>query len=169
MKSKYLFRSFVGLLISYFVLNRIDALLQNGDFNFGIIAYELAGNLAASQQIIHEWTVRNVIHLAAFSLGFDYVFMLFYVSFLALWTASLSYGFHKRPYRILAGFIIGFFIAAGILDGIENYALMNLLGESASQNWSETAFYCASLKFSLIGLGIVYNIIVSVGKLIVRP
>jgi len=65
--------------------------------------------------------------------------------------------------------IIGFFIAAGILDSIENYALMNLLGESASQNWSETAFYCASLKFSLIGLGIVYNIIVSVGKLIVRP
>lgn len=169
MKSKYLFWSFVGLLLSYFVLNRIDALLQNGDFNFGIIAYELAGNLAASKQIIHEWTARNVIHLASFSLGFDYVFMLFYVSFLALWTASLSSGFHKKLYRVVAGSIISIFIIAGILDGIENYALMSLLGDHPTQILSEIAFYCASLKFGLIGLGIIYNFSVSVGKLISRP
>ena len=166
MKKKLLFWSFVGLLLSYLWLNHIDGILQNGNLDFGIIAFELAGNLSASNIIIQQWELQNLIYLANFSLGFDYLFMLFYVSFLAIWTSILSDGFYKKTSKILAGLVIGFFIIAGVLDGIENYALLNLLGNNPSEIWSEMAFYCASIKFGLIGLGIIYNLTVSVLRLV---
>ena len=168
MKKKLLFWSFLGLLLSYFGLNYIDSILQNGNLEFGIIAFELAGNLTASNLIIQEWIDREIIHLASFSLGFDFLFMLFYVAFLSFWTSVLADNFYKSVHRYLATLVISLFIIAGILDGIENYALLNLLGENNSEEWSVMAFYCASIKFALIGLGIIYNLVVTIGKLFVK-
>ena len=165
MKKKLLFWSFVGLLLSYLGLNIIDGILQNGNLNFGIIAFELASDFSASNKIIQEWSSRNVLHLASFSLGFDYLFMLFYVLFLAIWTSILSDGFYTKTAKIIAVSAISIFIIAGILDGIENYALLKLLGNSSGKAWSGIAFYCASVKFVLIGLGIIYNLIISIGRL----
>ncbi len=165
MKTKLLFWSFIGLLLSYLGLNIIDAILQNGDFDYGIIAFELAGNLSASNNIIQKWESQNLIHLASFSLGFDYLFMLFYVSFLAIWTSILSDGFYKKSFKIIAEIVISTFVIAGILDGIENYALLNLLQGDLTRDWPFIAFYSASIKFGLIGLGIIYNIVITVAKL----
>jgi len=168
MKRKLLFWSFLGLLLSYLGLNYIDSILQNGNLDFGIIAFELAGNLTASNIIIQEWIDGDIIHLASFSLGFDFLFMLFYVAFLSFWTSVLADSFYKNSHRYIATIVISLFIIAGILDGIENYALLNLLGENNNEEWSVMAFYCASIKFGLIGLGIIYNLVVSIGKLFVK-
>ena len=165
MKKKFLFWSFVGLLLSYSGLIIIDGILQNGNFDFGIIAFELAGDFSASNKIISEWSGRNVLHLASFSLGFDYLFMLFYVSFLAIWTSILSDRFYTKTAKIIARAVIGIFVIAGVLDGIENFALLMLLGNNLGEAWPEIAFYCASVKFGLIGLGIIYNLTVSISKL----
>jgi len=77
----------------------------------------------------------------------------------------LSYGFYTKIAKIIVGIVISIFVIAGVLDGIENYALLKLLGNSSGGGWSEIAFACASVKFGLIGLGIIYNLAVTISKL----
>lgn len=165
MKKKLLFLSFVGMLLSYLWLHQMDVSLQNGNSDYGIIAFECAGNLTATNNIIQQWESQGLIYLANFSLGFDFLFVLFYVSFLAIWTSVLADGFYKKMSKIMATTVIGIFVIAGVLDGIENYALLNLLGNNPIESCSELAFYCASVKFALIGLGVIYILAVLIGKL----
>ena len=168
MKKKLLFWFFIGAAAAMLALMGMDKVLQGGNISFGIISFELAGNLEISTKIIQEWSDRNLIPLAAFSLGFDYLYLVFYTIFLSLWTSFLAESFYKKPEQMFAKFIIGIFIIAGILDAIENYALLNLLGTKPTEEWSVLAFYAASVKFGLIGLGILYNIFISVKRLFIK-
>jgi len=158
----------MGTLIAMGALMGIDNVLQRGNTDFGIVSFELAGNLEASNKIIQQWSERDLIPLAAFSLGFDYLYLVFYTIFLSLWTSVLAERFYKKPAQMFANFIIILFVIAGILDAVENYALLNLLGNSVTESNSALAFKCASVKFGLIGLGILYNIIISVKRLFVK-
>lgn len=168
MKKKLLFWFFMGALIAMASLMGMDYILQGGDPDFGIVSFELAGNLEISTKIIQEWSERSLAPLAAFSLGFDYLFIVFYTIFLSLWTSLLAESFYKKPEQLFANFIISIFIIAGILDAIENYALLNLLGTKPTEEWAVLAFYAASVKFGLIGSGILYNIFISVKRLFIK-
>lgn len=168
MKKKLLFWFFISTAAVMLALMGMDKVLQGGDADFGIVSFELAGNLDTSTKIIDEWSTRKLIPLAAFSLGFDYLYLFLYTIFLSLWTSVLAESFYKKPSQIFACLIICIFIIAGILDAIENYALLNLLGTKPTEDWSVLAFYCASVKFGLIGLGIIYNIFISVKRLFIK-
>lgn len=168
MKKKLLLYSFLVALFSLIILRTIEIKLENGNSDYGIVCFELAGNMEASTNIISYWNESRFLHLAAFSLGFDYLFLVFYVLFLALWTSSLADGFYEKSSRKFANLIIGFFIIAGILDMIENYFLLTLLGNNPIETASVIAYYCASTKFILIGLGILYNLFVVVKRLFVK-
>lgn len=168
MKKKLLLYSFLGALFSIIVLRGIETKLENGNFEYGIVCFELAGNLEASNVIIASWNQREILHLASFSLGFDYLFLVFYVLFLSFWTSILAEGFYKISSRWFANLIIGFFIIAGVLDMIENYFLLSLLGDNPTEIASVIACYCASVKFILIGLGILCNLFVVVKRLFVK-
>ena len=168
MKKKIFIVSFIAALLAMIVLMIIDSDLQNGNYKFGIVSFELAGSLSASDEIIQEWEVRGVSYLASFSLGFDYLYLVLYVSFLGLWTSVMADTFKAVSSKRVAQIIIFMFILAGILDAIENYALFKLLAGSQENYYSLLAYYCAFVKFSLIALGLVYNIAISAGRLIRR-
>lgn len=168
MKKKLLFWFFIGTLIAMLALMGMDKVLQDGDSNYGIVCFELAGNLEASNNIIQNWSERDIIPLAAFSLGFDYLYLFFYTMFLSLWTSVIAEGFYKKLAKMFARLIIILFVVAGLLDAVENYALLNLLGNNNTQSNSVLAFNCASVKFGLIGLGIFYNIVISIKRLLIK-
>jgi hypothetical protein len=168
MKKRLLLYLFLVALFSVLVLKIIDFKLENGNSEFGMVCFELAGNLETSNTIIASWNESGLTHLASFSLGFDYLFIFTYVLFLSLWTSLLAEGFYNKFAPWFANLIIGFFVIAGMLDMIENYFLLTLLGANPTELSSIIACYCASVKFILIGLGILYNLFVIVKRLLIK-
>lgn len=154
----------MGTVLAYLVLFYVDIKLQSGDINFGIVSFELAGNINSSKEFVNYWAANNNLSLAAFSLGFDYLFILFYVSFTFIWTSILSDGFYNKTAKYVANFIMLITVLAGILDMIENYSLMQVLGGSQDNIWPVIAFYFASFKFTFLLIAILYNLIISIIK-----
>ncbi len=101
---------------------------------YGIISFELAGSVEKAQQIIDSWDQDARLY-AAFSLGFDYLFMLLYSTTIAL---ACLWGGRALQARDIPGYRIGIFLAwglwlAAVLDGIENIALsLSLLNTPAA-------------------------------------
>lgn len=120
-----------------------------------IIDFEFAGTATKATDIINAWTPADRIH-AGFSLGFDFLYMPIYSTTIALacvWAAGV--------FRSGAGKSIGVALAwglwlAAILDSIENLALMGNLFGSPIEPFPAIAALCATLKFGLILLGLVY-------------
>ncbi len=168
MKTRLLYLSLAGMLLSFAVLRSVDVELQKGNSDYGIVSFELSHNSDTADGIVDYWTQNNSLGQAFFSLGFDYLFILFYVAFLALWASLMAAKFYSDIWRIVADTVIILFIAAGLLDAIENYSLLRFLNDVSGNNWLTIAFYCASIKFGLIGLGVLYNLGVFIGQKIIR-
>lgn len=144
----------LGLMV---VMNFAGAPLVNPAAPQGIVTYELAGSADRAARILQSWDSGARL-LAAFSLGLDYLFIPLYANTIALaciW-AALSL---RRPGWSLAW--LGALLAwglwlAGILDGIENAGLLIQMVHGPVTAWARLAFVCASVKFALIFLGLVY-------------
>lgn len=164
MKKNLLYFTLIGTVLAYFVLFFVDIKLQSGEINFGIVSFELAGNINSSDEIVNYWADNNNLSLAAFSIGFDYLFILFYVSFTFIWTSILSDGFYNKTAKYVANFIMLITVLAGILDMIENYSLMQVLGGSQDNIWPLISNYFASFKFIFLFIALLYNLIISIIK-----
>lgn len=150
-----------------FILLLIATLLITFAFRFigpakpTIVDFELAGNVTKAADILNTWTPVDRIH-AGFSLGFDFLYMPIYSTTIALacvWAATvLRSGAGKSIGRALAW---GLWLAA-LLDAIENLALIGNLFGAPSEPFPLIAAVCATLKFGLIILGLIY-ILVAVG------
>lgn len=112
----------------------------------GIIPFEFAWTAANAQQMISDWQRLGVIPQVYFLIGFDYLFMLTYSSFLAvacLQAAYSSSGAGQVFFRILAGLQP----VAALLDAIENFALYQVVGGNTDEIWPRLSFVCAVPKF----------------------
>lgn len=142
------------------VLRRIDVPLRTSAAPQGIVSFEFAGNSATAQRILATWDAPARVY-AAFSLGFDYLFMPAYASALAL-ACQLA----REPWRVRsrrlgqwgAGLALAQFGAA-LFDGVENLGLWRVLTGAAGDAWPRLAAICAAIKFVLIVLGLVYGLI----------
>jgi hypothetical protein len=160
-----LFRPLVALTLLLFVIfGFLDQPLRNELAPQGIVSFELAGRAAVP--IANSWDGFARIY-AAFGLGLDYLFI-------PLWVGSISLGCVLASGR-LAGrgawlVRLGLFLAwaqllGGLLDMVENAALFQvLLGGKA--HWGVIAQWCASLKFVILTLGLLYAL---AGWLLGRP
>ncbi len=131
--------------------------LKTTDAPGGIICFELAGDLATAEQIISSWgdTGRT---LAAFHLGIDYLFLVLYPLAISLGCSlivvRLAPGF--RPWVLVGGWLAWAQLLAGLLDFVENWALISLLFEEKAAWLPVIAFWCAAIKFALVGAGLCY-------------
>jgi len=134
----------------------------------GIVSFELAGNVDAARAMIESWDERARLY-TAFGLGFDYLFMLLYATTIAiacLWSADV-YALAGWSLAGWGGLLAwGVWIAA-VLDGIENYSLWQLLKGPVTNPWPGVARWCASIKFALIAIGILYGVAGGVVHLLV--
>ncbi len=119
----------------------------------GIVSFELARTVEISTAMVAGWDSR-ARHFAAFSLGFDFFFMPLYATALSaglLLTADRRGGVWAALGNALGW---GAYLAT-VFDSVENIALFSILNGAAGTN-PQIAFWCASVKFGLLLLGLGY-------------
>ena len=157
-QQRQLFRPLVGAtLLLFAVFMFLDQPLRTELAPQGIVSFELAGPAAVA--IANSWDGYARLY-AALGLGLDYLFI-------PLWVGSISLGCVLASGRWAGKAVwlapLGLWLAwaqlpAGLLDMVENAALFQvLLGGKA--HWGVIAQWCASLKFGLLGLGLVYALL----------
>jgi hypothetical protein len=134
----------------------------------GILSYEFAGTTAKAAEIFNSWD-EKAKSAAGFNLGLDYLFLLAYSTTLALGILWVAAGLNHKARALAAVSILawGQWFAA-VLDALENAALLTMLLNAPADPWPAVAFICASLKFLLIGLGLLYTITAALSRLSVR-
>ena len=146
-------RVFMPLLILTLVITVLFRLI--GPAQPTIVDFELAGSVPKAQAIIDVWNETDRVR-AGFSLGFDYLYMPLYSTTIAL-ACLMAAGVSKRRAWRTVGLLLawGLWIAA-ISDALENVALFTeLLGNNVAP-WPQIAQICATIKFGLILLGLMY-------------
>jgi hypothetical protein len=156
-------RAFVVLLVSALFLlaclNVLDRPLKTSQAPLGIVSFELAGSLAKAQGMVNSWDTRGKI-FAGLSLGLDYLFLVVYGAAIGLacglvarGLASFSTTFSNIGLLLAWGQIV-----AALLDGVENYALIQVLLGSGYYLWPVLARLCAVPKFAIVFAGLLYGL-----------
>ena len=166
---KPLFWAFLaGTLILFAIFRVLDAPLQTSVAPSGVVSFELAGTPSQAQAIIDSWhaagepgadMVSRAYSFAVFGLGIDYLFMPLYATALAL-GILLAAGRHPGWFSALGAWLGWGAYAAALFDAVENYALVRML--ILNEVWTpypEIAAWCATLKFGLLVLGLVYALV----------
>jgi hypothetical protein len=123
----------------------------------GIVSFQTAGTLEKAQAILLSWD-NNARQVAAFGLGFDYLFMPVYaitLSLACLATADTLKQVGRRYSSLSVWLARAAFLAAG-LDAIENLALVIMLLTQPANPWPLVSMVCANLKFVLLFLVLIY-------------
>jgi hypothetical protein len=126
----------------------------------GIVSYEFAGDLSTARAILDSWGADGQV-FAGLSLGLDFLFLFAYAGSIGLGCVLAA-----RKLAPQGGLVyrIGIWLAWGLplaafLDYLENYALIRLLLGSELTLWPTMAYWCAILKFTLVGIGLLYVLV----------
>ena len=133
-----------------------------------IVEFELAGTVTKATDIINAWTSTERSH-AGFSLGFDYLYMPIYSTTIALacvWAATVIRSGAWRSIGLALAW--GTWLAA-IFDAIENLGLLVSLFGTPIEPYPQLAAVCATLKFGLILLGLLYIVAGVILRVIRQP
>jgi len=160
-KNKVLFIILVlCMLVSVFSMQYFDSFLKIDIAPNGIVSFELAKELSNSINIIENWKEKDVLIATGLSIGFDFLFIFTYTTFIALLLFLVSYRNTKWIY-FLGKVLISVILIAGFMDVIENISLINLLLGKQIQIWSSLAFYMAFSKFLFVFISVLFIVVVS--------
>jgi len=123
-----------------------------------ILGLEFAGSEHRAVEIMAEWGDHGR-DLARLSLWIDFGFMVSYATFFTLAAIATRDFARDRGLRMLAaaGIVAPFLAAAAaVFDAVENIAWLLVLGGRGGSLAPPLATTCASFKFLLIGLAILY-------------
>lgn len=145
-------------LILFAVFRVLDQPLRTDAAPNGIVSFELAGTPHQAERMIASWSSRARLN-AAFGLGIDYLFMPIYALALASGTllAVQKHAGCVKSLGALAGY--GAF-AAVLFDAVENFLLWQVLLGAVESSYPAIAAICASIKFGLLGLGLVVGLVI---------
>lgn len=154
---------YVILIISG-VLNLviIDYSYYMGDLfgDYSMIDLEMAGSINFANHILQYWEDRGVLDWLYFHLGIDYLFIFSYSVFLFFACHSAALQLKSFPFFIHLGLVVGWVQpAAGILDVVENYALLHVLSNTSDEFWAQLANWCAIPKFAISLSGLAYCVL----------
>jgi hypothetical protein len=117
-------------------------------------------NASKAPEIFESWdeTTRAALRTA---LLWDYLFIFIYPAAIATCCFIASrFLDNKEILSVKYGLIIMCLqLIAAMLDAIENFALLKVLRGPIESPWPQTARWCATFKFGIILLGIVYVVI----------
>ena len=171
---KPMFFTFLFLTLVLFAVFRVlDQPLRTAAAPYGIVSFELAGDAKTARLITDSWNQTSLLlsatgtpnpdivnvpyAFAAFGLGLDYLFMPVYalaLSFATLLAAQKHTG-ALRSMAVAAGYGA---LAAALFDGVENYALFQMLLGSFDTDYPAIAAFCAVVKFGLLVFGILVSL-----------
>jgi len=124
-----------------------------------IVDFELAGTLDKAQAIMHGWGEVNR-QLARQQTYVDFVYLVLYPLTIALGCGLAARQFSAGSWLVTVGLYLAWAqLAAGLLDAIEDVALLQLLQGSQNPSLPLIARWCALPKFAIVGLGLTYVLI----------
>lgn len=135
----------------------LDQSLRTSAAPNGIVSFEMAYRVDKAQSMLDSWD-ENARLFAAFGLGFDYLFMPVYAVALSLGLLLVGNGRVRWYHNLTAWLGWGAFVAAAF-DAVENYALWKILTGSILTPFPQIAGVCASVKFSLLILGLTVAVV----------
>lgn len=149
----------VLLVVLSVALLRVGAALFSDAAPQGILSYEFAGDAATAARILASWS-SEAREQAMLSLGLDYLYLTVYPAFLSLACVRIAVRLGGRLPRAarLGAALSWAVLAAGALDAVENYALIRLLTDGASESWAGLAWWCAAPKFALVGAALAFTL-----------
>lgn len=120
----------------------------------GILSLELAWNAERVEEIVGTWEQAGALTEAAFSSGFDFLFMLLY----AVATAGACAGLARRGWRPGVGAVLAWAgLAAGVFDATETAIQSSFVLGSEPTDAAATAMSTAAVvKFGLLALCLLY-------------
>lgn len=123
-----------------------------------ILGLEFAGSAGRASEVTAEWGDHGQ-YLARLSLWIDFGFIASYGSFFAVAALATRDYARERGLRTLAiaGVVApGFAVSAAVFDAAENIVWLLVLGGHGGEAGPPFATACASLKFLLIALAVMY-------------
>lgn len=157
-KRKPVFLLFLGpTLILFAVFRILDVPLRTPAAPNGIVSFELAGDIRPAADILASWDARAEL-FAAFGIGLDYLFMPAYALALSL-GVLLASSRHPGGFAKLGAWLGWGALVAPFFDAVENYGLLHLLLSSLTSLWPLVSSVCATVKFALLVLGLVYALV----------
>jgi len=138
-------------------MSQLGGSLQNGSAPWGLISLELAHTMDGARTVLASWDAAARVD-AALVVGLDFLFLVSYSLFLSLMCVQLAgqlYTWHRVP--ALVGVILSWaMLLAGLVDAVENVALVQMLRGSALPLWPTVAYWSAVPKFVTILLSVAF-------------
>lgn len=153
---------YIFLAVSFallLILNSFGMPLTTPQAPAGIVSFEFSWTIENAQKILDSWGESGKVR-AGFIQGFDFLFLTIYPQAFALGCLLASRRLERRDWP---GAALGTWFAwgmwmAGLLDVVENIALTFLLLNAMTGLWTLLAGICASVKFSLLLVGLFFSI-----------
>ena len=125
----------------------------------GIVSFEFAGRLPIAKTILESWSMKAKIY-AGLNLGLDYLFLFLYAVTIGLGVVIIANRMRKIRFAYIAGIVISWLVLlGGLLDAVENFALIKLLLGSMNEALPVLAKWCAIFKFLFVAIGLIYLIL----------
>lgn len=122
-----------------------------------IVAFELAGNVTAAQDIISTWSPEQIDKVKT-SIYLDFGFILAYCSAF-MFACRAASNFSGIQFFVTIGQQLAWIVwSAGLCDAIENIAMLETLNELSHASVS-IAFYAATIKFSILLIALIFVLI----------
>ena len=156
--------AFIWLLVTTFWLTLVFRFI--GPYSPNIVDFEFSRSVERANVILKAWNEVAKIQ-AGFSLGLDFLYIPIYSTTIALacvWAAN-KLGGNPVWHNVGMLFAWGQWLAA-LLDCVENYALLMMLQGTVADPYPALAALCATIKFSLILLGLAFCAIVAIVRII---
>ncbi len=151
-----LFFVFLALTLAIlFLFQPLNLPLMTATAPQGIISLQVAGSASKAQAMLTSWGTEARL-FAAFSLGFDYLFMPAYALTLAL-ASLLAAGRHPDGFARLGSWAALAALLASLLDALENLGQFQELFHGRVDLAPAIAI-CAIIKFSFILLALIYGL-----------
>jgi hypothetical protein len=161
LRTRYLVGLWVVALVGAGVLLAIMG--QIDPHPHGIVGLELAFTKAKAAEILGSWTPQQVAD-AKRSVRLDYLFIIAYVivvSSMCVWGPKRLGPRANKLGKTLAVMAV----VAGLFDVIEDFALRKMLSGSVVRPWPALASGSAVVKFSLLGMALLWGIVTSMDRI----
>ncbi len=158
-RSRFLLISFTVTVLFSVAMSVISMPLSTAAAPYGMVSLEFARNALAAEAILQSWS-PDLIPRAILVTALDFLFILAYITAFGLacsWVADRLQPY-SRFWSNLGLVSRSGIIAAGVLDAVENVALLQVLFGNVSPFWIRISFLSASIKFVLISIALIYMI-----------
>lgn len=143
----------IGTFLMILVMQWQGAALKTTGAELGIIQLEFANTPAKLHALLAIWDIGTV----KMNTWLDFVFIVSYVLFLSIASAYTALKWPEKSFLRKTGLLlVRVAFVAGVFDIAENLLMLQSITGNYTNASLQLTYYCAAIKFSLIGLILLY-------------